>query len=42
MRKHYTFGNFILDALLTVLTGGFWLLWIVCRELRNIANSRRY
>ena len=34
MRK-YGFWNFIGDALLTVLTGGFWLIWIFVRELRR-------
>ena len=38
--KKYTFGKFILDAILTVFTGGFWLIWIAIREMRNIANSR--
>ncbi len=39
--KKYGFGNFVLDIILTVFTGGFWLIWIGIRELRNIANSRR-
>lgn len=40
--KKYGFWNFILDLLLTVFTGGFWLIWIFIREVRNLANSRRY
>jgi len=40
--KKYGFGNFVLDAILTIFTGGFWLLWIFIREARNLANSRRY
>ena len=38
--KKYGFGNFVLDIALTVVTGGLWLIWIIVREMRNIANSR--
>lgn len=34
-RKRYGLGNFILDAILTVLTGGLWLIWIFVREVRR-------
>ena len=27
--------NFVFDCLLTVLTGGFWLIWIFIREMRR-------
>jgi uncharacterized membrane protein YjgN (DUF898 family) len=40
--KKYGFGNFILDLILTIFTGGLWLIWIFVREVRNLANSRRY
>lgn len=31
----YTLGNFAIDALLTVFTAGFWLIWVFIREMRN-------
>lgn len=34
-KKPYTFGTFLFDALLTVLTGGLWLIWVVFRALRT-------
>ena len=34
MRK-YGFWNFIGDAILTLLTGGIWLIWIFVREMRR-------
>ena len=34
MRK-YGFWNFIGDALMTLLTGGLWLIWIFVREMRH-------
>lgn len=39
--KKYGFWNFVLDILLTTLTGGFWLIWIFVREIRRHGNSRR-
>lgn len=35
MQKRYGFWNFALDALLTMCTGGLWLIWIFIREIRN-------
>lgn len=37
MRKHKKYGliNFGFDVLLTLVTGGFWLIWIFVREMRN-------
>jgi ABC-type enterobactin transport system permease subunit len=32
---NYGFGKFIFDVALTVLTGGFWLIWIFIREMRK-------
>ena len=29
------FFNYLLDAGLTVITGGLWLIWIFVREIRN-------
>lgn len=34
-RRCYTAGNFLLDVLMTALTGGLWLIWIFCREMRS-------
>ncbi len=34
MKKRGCFGIFV-DVILTVLTGGLWLLWILIRYLRN-------
>lgn len=34
-RKNYDFFNFVLDVILTCLTGGLWLIWIFCREMRR-------
>jgi hypothetical protein len=33
--KKYGFFQFLVDATLTVVTGGFWLIWIFCREIRT-------
>lgn len=37
-KKHYGFGHILLDFILTLLTGGLWLLWIVIRYLRSNTN----
>ena len=34
MKKRSTFG-LIVDFILTILTGGLWLIWILIRYLRN-------
>jgi hypothetical protein len=34
-RRHYGIVNFLFDALLTILTGGLWLIWIFVREVRG-------
>lgn len=34
-RRRYGLLNFTLDVVLTILTGGFWLIWIFVREMRN-------
>jgi hypothetical protein len=33
--KHYGFFNFCFDALMTIITCGFWLIWVFVREMRN-------
>ena len=33
--KKYGFGSFLIDLILTSLTGGLWLVWIVFRFLRK-------
>jgi hypothetical protein len=33
--KRYTLGNFIFDAIMTCITAGLWLIWVVIRELQN-------
>ena len=35
MKKKYGILNFLLDLVLTGLTGGLWLIWIVFRFLRK-------
>jgi hypothetical protein len=34
-KKRYGFGSFIFDLCMTGLTGGLWLIWIFCREMRG-------
>lgn len=33
--RRYGLFNFVLDVLLTFLTGGLFLIWIFVREMRN-------
>jgi hypothetical protein len=33
--KKYTKMNAAFDLLMTVLTGGFWLIWVLVRYLRT-------
>lgn len=33
--KKYSFGKFLIDCILTVVTGGLWLIWIFVREMRK-------
>jgi hypothetical protein len=35
VQKSYGLFNFLVDATLTVLTGGLWLIWVFCREMRK-------
>lgn len=34
-RGRYGLLNFLFDAILTILTGGLWLIWIFVREIRG-------
>jgi hypothetical protein len=34
-RTHYGLMNFLFDVVLTVITGGLWLIWVFVREMRN-------
>jgi hypothetical protein len=33
--RSYGLFKFLLDCLLTIVTGGFWLIWIFIREMRR-------
>lgn len=33
--KKYGFFKFCFDVLMTLITGGFWLIWIFVREMRK-------
>ena len=33
--RQYGLFKFLLDVLLVVITGGFWLIWIFVREMRR-------
>jgi hypothetical protein len=34
-RKKYGFFNFVFDCILTMITGGLWLIWVFVREMRK-------
>jgi hypothetical protein len=34
-RREYTACSFIFDVFMVLVTGGLWLIWIFCREMRN-------
>jgi len=36
--REYRLSHFLIDIALTVLTAGFWLIWIFIREMRNVAR----
>lgn len=36
MGRRYGFFNFLLDAILTFVTGGLWIIWILVREIRGL------
>lgn len=33
--KKYTFGRLVFDFAMTVITGGFWLIWVAVKYLRT-------
>lgn len=33
--KRYGFFSFIFDAVMIMLTGGLWLIWVFVREMRR-------
>jgi hypothetical protein len=33
--RHYGLIHFAFDALLVLITGGLWLIWIFVREMRR-------
>lgn len=33
-KKKYGVVNFLFDVVLTCVTGGLWLIWVFCREMR--------
>ena len=37
-KKHYGFGNLLVDLFLTLITGGLWLIVILIKFMRS--NSR--
>jgi hypothetical protein len=34
-RSRYGCGSFLFDAIMTIITGGLWLIWIFVREMRK-------
>lgn len=34
-RTRYGFWGFVGDVIMTLLTGGLWLIWVFVREMRN-------
>lgn len=35
MDNNYGCCKFLFDCFMTVLTGGFWLIWVFVREMRK-------
>lgn len=35
--KHRKYGlsNFLFDVIMCCITGGLWLIWVFCREMRG-------
>ncbi|ADD81094.1 gp096 [Rhodococcus phage ReqiPoco6] len=34
-KRKYGLINFAFDVILTLITSGFWLIWVFVREMRN-------
>jgi hypothetical protein len=35
MKKHYGPLNFLFDVIMTIVTCGWWLVWVFVREMRK-------
>jgi hypothetical protein len=35
-KNKYGLGKFLFDVILTLITGGLWLIWIFVREIRGL------
>ena len=35
MKKNYTFGRFLVELILGLLTGGLWWIWMLFKALRE-------
>ena len=33
-KKDYTFGSFLFDIIMILLTGGLWIIWMIIRGMR--------
>jgi len=33
--RHYGLLNFVFDVFMTLITAGFWLIWVFVREMRK-------
>lgn len=42
MNRHYGIFHFLGDAIMTILTAGFWLIWVFVRESRRNSARSRY
>lgn len=36
-KKHYTGFHLFVDFMLTIFTGGLWLIWVLIRALRSVS-----
>lgn len=34
-KKKYGFGHLLFDFFMTIITGGFWLIWVFVKYLRT-------
>lgn len=39
-KNAYSLVNFLIDVVLTSLTGGFWLIWVFVREQQISSGTR--
>lgn len=33
--KRYTFGNLLFDFIMTLATGGLWIIWVAIKYMRT-------